>query len=84
MFRRRLHITITILSLAVLGVRLHFVIIVCIHQCAAHRRHPSPIPPDTRYCTLLGQHICYRQFEAVHGDICWPSRLQPYHKYNLQ
>ena len=44
--RRRLHITVAIRVLALmLGVRLHFVIVVCIHQRAPHRRHASSVPP---------------------------------------
>ena len=54
--RRRLHITITVLFLAlVLGVCLHFVIVICIHQRAPHWRHAASVPPATRECTVLRQ-----------------------------
>lgn len=55
MLRRRLHITSAILFLALLRVCLHFVIIICIHQRAPHRRHAASVPPATRDCTVLRQ-----------------------------
>ena len=69
MVRRRLHVTFAILLLALLlGVRLHFVIIVCIHQRAPHRRHASPVPPATRGCTVLG-HLRLPPGSGGHSDV---------------
>ena len=53
MLRRRLHITVAILVLALmLGVCLHFVIVICIHQRAPHRRHASSVPPANKNVAL--------------------------------